>query len=244
LPITELGAEDFAKYRLLEKTKQQETSLSLELITADGDKISLNFEQLDSMEMTRFHGRTLDSDKVKDVSFHEQTDRVVNMEVVGDLSDAEKAAIGNVLSTIIDVVNKFFTGDVGQAVDKLKNMDFDGQQLAELSLNMSMSKSASVSKAYHNGGDHLHELKNREADIGQALEYLANEQKRLIDMSKDIFDAPSAAKLIRSLVPPMLSDPFSQLREQIAASVPASDSEFAANSESEPEQTEEASNQS
>jgi hypothetical protein len=217
LPITELGAEDFAKYRLIEKSKQQETSLSLTLITQDGDKISLEFNQLDSMQMSRFHGRTLEGEKVKDMAFTEETDRVVNMEVIGDLSDDEKAAVDKVLSTIIEAVSKFFSGDVGQAVDKLKQMEFDGQQLAELSLNMSMSKSADISKAYHNGAEHLHELKNRDADIGQALDFLASEQKRLIEVAREFFDAPSAAKLVRSLVAPLLSEPFGQLSEQIAA---------------------------
>ncbi len=216
LPITELGAEDFAKYRLVEKDRQQETQLSLSLTTQDGDKISLNFSQLDTMEMSRFSGQTLDGERVKDSSFREASDRVVNMDVVGDLSAEEKAAVDSVLSTIVEAVNKFFTGDVGDAVAKLKQMDFDGQQLAELSLNMSMSKSADVTKAYHNGDNYLHDLKNRDADVNQALEFLASEQKRLIDVAKGFFDAPSAAKLVRSLVPPMLSEPFAQLREQVA----------------------------
>ena len=138
------------------------------------------------------------------------------MDVVGDLSAEEKAAIDTVLSTIVQAVNKFFTGNVGDAVAKLKQMDFDGQQLAELSLNMSMSKSVAVTNGYHNGDNYLHDLKNRDDGINQALEFLASEQKRLVDVAKDYFDAPSAAKLVRSLVPPMLSEPFAQLREQVA----------------------------
>lgn len=215
LPITELGAEDFAKYRLVEKSKQQETSLSLQLLTQDGDKITLDFSQLDVMEMSRFRGKTLDGERLTDSSYREDTQRVVNMDVVGDLSDAEKIAVDEVLSTIVQAVQQFFTGNVGQAVAKLKAMDFDGQQLSELSLNMSMSKSANVTKAFHNGEDRLHDLKNRDADVNQALEFLASEQKRLIDVAKGVFDAPSAAGLIRSLVPPLLADPFAQLEQQI-----------------------------
>jgi hypothetical protein len=216
LPISEMSADDFAKYRLVEKAKAQETQLSLSLTTKDGDQISLNFTQLDSLEMSNFRGKTIEGERVKDSSFREMSDRVVNMDVIGDLSDEEKAAVDAVLSTIVEAVNKFFSGDVGQAVAKLKQMDFDGQQLAELSLNMSMSKSVDITKAYHNGGDRLHDLMNRDADVNQALEFIASEQKRLIDVAKDMFDAPSAAKLVRSLVPPMLSEPFAQLSEQVS----------------------------
>ena len=53
--------------------------------------------------------------------------------------------------------------------------------------------------------------------VDQALEFIATEQKRLVDIAKALFDAPSAAKLVRSLVPPLMSEPFSQLNEQIAA---------------------------
>lgn len=219
LPITSLQADDFSSYRLLEKSKQLETNLSFSLTTKDGDQITLNFSQIDGMTLTRFNGETLQGEQMKDRSFREETDRTVNMEVLGDLSDDEKAAIDKVMSTVIDVVNSFFTGKVGDAVAKLKAMEFDGSQLAEMSLNMSMTKSAMVSKAYHDGGDYLHDLKNRDSDIGQALEFMATEQKRLIDMAKDVFDAPSAAKLVRSLVPPMMSEPFAELAEKISAPV-------------------------
>jgi hypothetical protein len=219
LPISSMQADDFADYKLIEKTKQQETNLSFSLTTKDGDQITLNFSQIDAASTMRFNGETLEGGTMKDSSFTEESERIVNMDVVGDLSEDEKAAIDKVMSTVIEAVNAFFTGKVGDAVAKLKAMDFDGAQLAEMSLNMSLSKSASVSKAYHDGADYLHDLKNRDADIGQALEFMATEQKRLIDMAKNLLDAPSAAKLVRSLVPPMMSEPFAQLAEQIAQPV-------------------------
>ena len=217
LPISSLQADDFADYKLIEKSRQQETNLSFSLTTKDGDQITLNFSQIDATSTMRFNGETLEGDTMRDSSFTEESERVVNMDVVGDLSDDEKAAIDKVMSTVIEAVNSFFTGKTGDAVATLKAMDFDGAQLAEMSLNMSLSKSATVSKAYHDGSDYLHDLKNRDADIGQALEFMATEQKRLIDMAKNMLDAPSAAKLVRSLVPPMMSEPFAELAQQIAA---------------------------
>ncbi|XOV81919.1 MAG: hypothetical protein ACFHXK_13735 [bacterium] len=216
LPISSLQADDFADYKLIEKSRQQETRLSFSLTTREGDQITLNFSQIDATSTMRFNGETLAGDTLRDGSFTEDSERIVNMDVVGDLSDDEKAAIDAVMSTVIDAVNSFFTGKTGDAVAKLKAMDFDGAQLAEMSLNMSLSKQATVSKAYHDGGDYLHDLKNRDADISQALDFMATQQKRLIDMAKNVLDAPSAAKLVRSLVPPMMSEPFVELSEQIA----------------------------
>lgn len=217
LPITQLDAEDFSRYRMVEKSRQQEATLSLELTTAEGDLISLDFSQIDSVEMSRFRGVSLEGEQIKERAYSENMERVVNMSVLGELNAEEQAAVDAVLSSVVEVVQQFFTGNVGQAMAKLKSMDFDAQQLSELSLNMSLTKSAQVSKAFHNGMDQLHDLKSRDSDIAQALDFLASEQKRLIDMAADVLDPPSAARLVRSLVPPMLSEPFAALRDEVAA---------------------------
>ena len=217
LPITELNAEDFARYRLREKSLQQETSVSLQLTTQDGDVISLEFSQLDSLDVSRFRGRTLEGARISDRSFKQDNERVVNTQVVGDLSAEESAAVDTVLSGIIDAVNSFFSGQVGDAVDKLQQLDFDGAQLAELSLNLSQTKSAEVTRAYRNGADALDQLRERDADVEQALEFIATEQKRLVDLAAEVFEAPSAARLVRSLVAPLLDEPFSQLQDKLLA---------------------------
>ena len=221
LPISELTAEDFARYRSREVDKRFEANLSLDLRTQEGDTVTLDFSQLDVLEKSRFRGRTLDGGKVRDFEFNQSQDRLVNAELTGDLNDAERAAIGNVISTVIEVAQSFFRGDVGQAVAKLQSMDFQADQLAELSLNMSMSASVAVSSAYHNGDDRLHQLAGRDSDVSQALEFMASEQKRLLDLAQEELDPASAAKLVRTLLPTLLSEPFAELNEAIAP--PATD---------------------
>ncbi len=215
LPIANLNGADFAEYESLSETKEQRTELNLELTTVDGDVISLTFSQIDLQQMHDFNGMTLNGGDMEDDGFNESSDRVVNMAVDGTLSDAERGAVDEVLQTIVDVVNQFFKGSVGDAVSTLKTMEFDLSQLASLSLEMSMSKSAEVSKAYHDGGDHVHDLMTQNGDVAKALEFMATAQKRLVDVAKTVFDEPSAAKLIKSLVPPLLSEPLEQLREEV-----------------------------
>ncbi len=231
--IVQLDNGDFAKYRSVEKSARQETSLSLELTTKDGDTITLDFSQIDSVDMNRFRGRTADGDKVADQSYTEGMERVVNMDVLGNLSAEEQAAVDTVLQSVMEAVDSFFRGDTGQAIQKLKAMDFDSGQLAELSLNMSMSKSAEVSKAYFNGADAMQDLMDRDANLSQALEFIASEQKRLIDLAKDVLDAPSAVGLVRSLMPPLMSDPFAELAQQVADGGDVADADAAEQSEDE-----------
>jgi hypothetical protein len=215
LRIQEMAVEDFRNYRFVEKAKQQETTLDLSLTTQDGDRITLNFTQLDAIDASFFRGRSSEGNLVKDETYREEMDRVVNMDVVGQLSDGEQAAIDAVLSTIIDVVRSFFAGEMGAAVDKLKAMDFDGAELSELSLNLSMTRSVEVERGYHGHG-RVHQLQALDGDLGRALDFMATEQKRLVEMAKDVLDAPSAAKLVRSLMPPLMNEPFAELAKKVA----------------------------
>ncbi len=216
LPIVELDGSEFAAYRSVQESVRQETNLSFELQTQDGDTITLDFSQIDSLDTSLLRGQTTDGDRVEDESYTEDMERVVNMDVVGDLDDAEKAAIDSVLSSVVSAVQSFFSGNTGDAIAQLKAMDFDSAELAELSLNMSMTQNASISKSYLGEAEGLQDLMSRDANVGQALEFIASEQRRLIDLAKDVLDAPSAAKLVRSLVPPMMSDPFADLSAQVA----------------------------
>ena len=216
LPIAEVSAADFSKYRLLETERKSESTLALQLTTQDGDLITLDFSQLDLQGMSRFNGKTVDGERVSDFSLIDDTERVVNMEVSGDLSAEEQVAIDAVLSSVIDVVQNFFSGDMEGAISKLKMMDFDGGQLAQLSLNMSMTKRAEISRGYHNGEDQLHHLKEKDAEIAKSLYFLGSEQKRLIEAASSVLDTPSAVKLIRTLMLPMLSEPFAELKDEIA----------------------------
>ena len=80
---------------------------------------------------------------------------------------------------------------------------------------MSMARSAEFSKAYFNGAEAIDDLVERDADVSQALEFMASEQRRLIDLAKDVLEAPSAVGLVRSLLPPLMSDPFAELLDQV-----------------------------
>ncbi|NKB97672.1 MAG: hypothetical protein GKR90_04105 [Pseudomonadales bacterium] len=215
LPISEVTAADFAKYRLVETAKKSETNLELSLKTLDGDEINLSFNQLDIEEMSRFNGKTLEGKHIRDHDYHESSERLVNMDVTGELSAEEYEAVKAVLGTVIAAVQDFFSGATGAAVDKLKAMDFDTGSLAELSLNMSMSRSAEVTKGYHNGNDKLHDLKNRDSDVVAALEFMASETKRLVDVAHEVLDMPSAVKMIKTLLPPMMTEPFAALDEHV-----------------------------
>jgi hypothetical protein len=47
------------------------------------------------------------------------------------------------------------------------------------------------------------------------LDFFADQQRTLIDSASEVLDRPSAVKMVKSLLPPMLEKPFAQLAEKL-----------------------------
>lgn len=219
-PVQVVSNPDFERYKESSSEQSLETALVLSLTTADGDEITLDFKQLDVMRSESFEGAKLAGGDVLRDDSDTSSDRYVTMNVVGEISDAEQAAIDAVLSSVTAVANEFFGGSYQDAMSTLAAMDFDSSQLSELSLSMTMTRSSAVTNGYREGGDQLDQLMNKGGEIVEALEFLATEQRRMIDQAKEVLDDGSAAKLVRGLMPLMLEDTVGKLRDQVAAADP------------------------
>ncbi|MFK7914931.1 MAG: hypothetical protein AB8B93_13520 [Pseudomonadales bacterium] len=219
-PVQVLTNPEFESYKESFDKQSLETSLVLSLTTAEGDEITLDFRQLDVMRSESFEGAKLSGSNVLRDDSGSSTDRYVTMDVIGEISDAEQAAIDAVLANVTEVANAFFGGSYQDAMGKLSAMDFDSGQLSELSLSMTMTRTAATTGGYREGADQLDQLLNQGGEIVEALEFLATEQRRMIDQAKEVLDDGSAAKLVRGLMPLMLEDTVHRLREQVAAADP------------------------
>lgn len=224
LPIAEMSPADFKRFRFNELNAQLATSLSLNLTTADGDRVRLEFNQAELVERMRFTGKGLDGEHYRRAEFEESTNRVVSMEVDGAIDADERAAIDAVLAAVVEVANRFFSDDLGSALQKLNELDFDNPTLADLSLKMSMTHSVEHTRAYGRGGEHdLARLKDSDASVARVLDFFASEQKQLIDAASEVLDSPSAVRMVKSLLPPLLEAPFAELSSKLARSEPAPD---------------------
>ncbi len=122
----------------------QSNSMSLELVTKDGDKVTLSFSQ-----------------QAKSYAYHSQNDQqslAVNgfeqglawqMDVIGNLDEGEQEALSNLLQDVEKLSSSFFSGDLGSALDQAMKLGFDGNELASMSLNLRQESFSSVSRAYN-----------------------------------------------------------------------------------------------
>jgi hypothetical protein len=233
-PVVSLSNPEFARYAERFETQSLTSELVLSLRTAEGDEISLNFKQLDVLQTETFSGQQLSGERVRRDDESESSERFVTIEVDGDLSAEEQAAIDRVIAGVTDVANQFFSGAYDEARTQLAALDFDASTLSELSLNLTTTRQAEIARSYRGDADPLDQLRNRGGEIVQALEFLATEQRQLIDSAKDVFDDASAARLVRTLVPSLLADAVSDLRDEIAESGTAALADAAEDAQAEP----------
>lgn len=180
-----------------EASMREETSLSLELTTAEGDVVSLQFRQADFSSMRE------DADGF---SAEAGFERFVSLAVVGELSDDELSAIDNMIARVADEASSLLQGDLGAAAQRLASLGFDSDALASFSLNFRQATWQSMSSLYNAGTEPgLADLVRRDEGVASLLDGMASMQRRLIDDAMALFNTVDATRLGRSMVPAVFS---------------------------------------
>ncbi len=205
--IEQLDSADFSAMRARTVERSRETSLTLKLTTQEGDLVELVFQQLDLSSRTRVSGVTDSGDRIRASDTTGSSQRYVNMQITGDLSDAEKSAIDAVLQKVVEVANQFFHGDMQAAIARLSDAQIDTDQLAEFSLKMSMSRSREMNKLVSGDDGQLQQFAHHDSGVSQTLEFLADQQHQLIAAAMTRFDDRSAVTLVKQLLPVMIAPP-------------------------------------
>lgn len=122
----------------------QRNAMSLELMTKDGDKISLSFSQ--SAQTSSY--RSSSAGQQVDMNSFQQG-MAFQMDVIGNLDEGEQEALSNLLKDVEKLSSTFFAGDLGGALEQAMNLGFDGSELASMSLNLRQESFSSVSRAYN-----------------------------------------------------------------------------------------------
>ncbi|MEK9712312.1 MAG: DUF5610 domain-containing protein [Thalassolituus sp.] len=113
--------------------------LSLEVMTQDGDRISVNFRERSGSLDLQAGGSSLSVS-----GFSSRFD----MEVKGFLDEGELQALETLFSDVQKLSDTFFNGDLGAALEEAMNLGFDGNELASMSLDLRQRSFSSVSRAY------------------------------------------------------------------------------------------------
>jgi hypothetical protein len=174
----------------------QQNSMSLELMTKDGDRISLSFKQ----SAQSFSSSGQQGNQFMTASGFEQGIEL-QMHVIGDLDEGEQAALSSLLQGVEKLSSTFFSGDLGGALEQAMKLGFDGNELATMSLNLRQESFSSVSRAYNSVQPKLPtpELENLSSSLlGYNDDYLS-----ALDQAKSFSDPET---LLNALVDQMFPD--------------------------------------
>lgn len=124
-------------------------SMSLQLTTREGDKVSIDFRQLyaayqsyKEMNYAEQNGEApqgyavyQSKEAMQMAAFEER----FAMSIEGDLNEGELGAIFNVFEQVDQIANQFFGGNIEQALQSAIEMDVDFGQLQNVSLNLTQT---------------------------------------------------------------------------------------------------------
>lgn len=204
--VIQVPAEAFDTALQSANRSSVDTELTLSLLTQDGDEIQLDFRQLDVLVQLGD-----DAEGERD----SQTERLVDISITGTLDDGERAALDEVIASVLAVAEQFLGGDLDATRSAIQDLAFDSSELAELSLRLSVARSVTVDDAY--GGDlaSFAALTDTSAEAASILEFFANEQRTLIDTARETLSDASSVQLVSSLLPALVSEPLDLLAQRI-----------------------------
>jgi hypothetical protein len=120
---------------------------SLDILTAEGDRVSIRFKSVNITEVAA-------ASVSRDGAAATVTEANVisrgrfKVEVDGDLNDAERAAIGDLLDKVDGIANEFFKGDVQAAFAAAARVGLESDALSAFDLKLSYSRSVAVAQTY------------------------------------------------------------------------------------------------
>lgn len=120
-------------------------SSNLSIITAEGDKVTISFNASQSGNAFEQYssGERSNSYAVKQSYYSEQH---FSYSVEGELNNAEKEALNDLIKQVDNVQRDFFNGDIEKAFNKAQELNYEPSQIA--SFNVDLKQQSTISQKY------------------------------------------------------------------------------------------------
>ncbi|MCP4597861.1 DUF5610 domain-containing protein [Neptuniibacter sp.] len=151
-------------------------SFSLDVMTKEGDKVSIRFNS--EASQTKSLGAYSDGDSSA-VSYGIERNASSNyrFSVEGDLNEDELEALQSLIQDINLIAEDFYSGDVQEAFEQATELEMDKSQLMNLNVTMTQSASYSAVTAY----EQVQQMDNPLGDNGRHLGQLMNNMDKFMD---------------------------------------------------------------
>ncbi|MBO1926914.1 hypothetical protein J3998_04935 [Thiomicrorhabdus sp. 6S2-11] len=178
-------------------------SMSLQLTTKEGDKVSVDFRQLYAAYQSykEMQYAEQNDEAPQGFSVYESREAVqmaafeerFAMSIEGDLNEEELGAIFSVFEQVDQIANQFYGGNIEQALQSAVDMEIDFGQLQNVSLNLTQSAtwvSRQQQAAMQEYGENSAEQQSAEtAGVEQLPEYYQKWQAALESLNQFMEDS-------------------------------------------------------
>ncbi|WP_144393940.1 DUF5610 domain-containing protein [Pleionea sediminis] len=176
----------------------QNRSFSLDLVTQDGDKVSIDIRRsLNASESTSYQNSDGQESLQLDRQFSFSGQFELNVQ--GELDEDELQAINNLLSDVDSIANDFYSGRLDQAFNAATQINFDASELSSLDLDLKQTTRVSAITAYQSNS----ELPEQPpvpniGDLFSRVDKLVKEAESFLEPRKLINDIADGLNLIDS----------------------------------------------
>jgi len=129
----------------------QSQTFDLEVTTREGDRLRISIAQA-SASRSDSQVRASSGEQGSQVSVSSQSSQLQigawQVEVQGDLNDAERESLQDLLGQVQDLAGDFYAGDRQGAFDRALALKMDGSQLASMALNLTQTSVRQVTETY------------------------------------------------------------------------------------------------
>ncbi len=186
--LSSVNSENFAS---------RSRSSELNIVTADGDKVSISFSQLQQYANVQQLDQINDSGQVNQ-NYHSSTSSInehnFSYSIEGQLDDSELKAIDELINNVSKLEKEFFEGDIEKAYQQALQLGFNDKELASFSMELQQSQTSYVSQQYRGIADFDNKPAEVNTDIKplfnfiEQLDELRNQVDKLFDNNVATFD--------------------------------------------------------
>jgi hypothetical protein len=190
--------------RLREQTQVEQVAFSFEVVTRDGDRVSVKLDLTDARSSSRFDARSDNGDSVHLQQFERTLERNVSIRVSGELDDAELAAIDKVSSQVVEIARDFLENGGNGAVEKAAQLDIDSTELGSFALSLAQRVTRSEQSIRFDGHQAARSLARLDPQFGADITGLGDALKELLTRDDADVDGGTKAQLAQRLLPHLL----------------------------------------
>lgn len=151
---------------------QQNNQMSMQILTRDGDKVTVSFQHHAAMQSSFSAGGA---------SFSAFSNQQFEISVNGQLDDNERQALNDLFDQVGKLGDQFFGGDLGAALESALSLGYNTRELASFSLDLRQSSFAQRTRQYQPMPIELPtaELQSLKAPLAQYADSYLNALQRI-----------------------------------------------------------------